>query len=205
MNFKQTATTKLKKIPTMISKNVFNNKGLIKRGKKWLVPAYVGSQLGFNEPGKIFIYKYFYPRLEKEAGVYALCPFLACSEYIGKIPSRLSAIEKHQNFWNNFNKLVGIINVEYLMPHSKFMIALVEGHSLDDGLCSEIADYARNFGPVLGIRSDVRLGENLGSSINPAVRYYMDLGPFKGLFINDSIDSYNKAIRIIKSVADKYR
>jgi len=198
-------SAKLNKIPKIISKNIFNNKGLIKSGQKWLVPAYVGSQFGFNEPGQVFIYKHFYPRLKKEAGVFALCPFLACKEYIGRIPGQSSTMKKHLSFWGTFNKLVGIINVEYLMPHSKFMIALLEGHSLDDGLCSEIADYARRFGPVVGIRSDLRLGENIATSINPAVRYYMDLGPFKGSFINEPINSYEKAIRIIKKMADKYR
>lgn len=195
---------KLKKLPSSIIKNHFDYRGLIKKDHRWLVPAYVGSQFGFNEPGRIFLNQYFYPRLEKEAGVYPLCPFKACNEYLGGIPKQTTNIKNQLSFWNRFNQLVGCVNVEYLMPRSKFMIALIEGHNLDDGLCSEIADFARTFGPVIGIRSDARLAENIAAPINPAVRYYMDLGPFKGCFLNGP-RAYIIAIKAIKDLADAYR
>ena len=130
---------KLEKLPSVITNNKFDESGLVISDGKRLVPAYMASQLGFNVPGKRFL-EYFYARLKEEAGVLPLCPFTACEEYLDF--KKLEACEKlseYRNFWDSFNRKVGVINSEILMPKAKFMIAILDGgHSSDDGASSEI-------------------------------------------------------------------
>ena len=53
----------LNKLPSVIRENKFNEKGLVESKDGLLVPAYVGSDLGFNEAGETFLNEYFYPKL----------------------------------------------------------------------------------------------------------------------------------------------
>jgi hypothetical protein len=156
--------------------------------------------LGFNVPGRHFLDEFFYPKL-KEVGVLPLCPFAACSEYLdfSKLNDNMS-VREFREFWYKFNKLVGLVNYETLMPHAKFMIALEEGHSLDDGLCAEISYFAVTHGPVIGIRSDFRLSENIAASINPAVEHFHTNGKF---FSGQS--AYEDAFKTIKELANQIR
>ena len=195
----------LEKIPSIIENNKFNEKGLIVLETELLVPVYIGSQLGFNEPGKLYLNKFFYPKLRK-MGAMPLCPFTACEEYLDFSMLNKNMTAKEQLiFWNEFNKIIGIVNYEALMPKSKFMIALFDGgHAVDDGLSAEVAHFANKHGPVIGIRSDFRLAENPAAPINPAIRYFIDMGPFAGQFF-DGCSAYANAFSAIEKLANQFR
>lgn len=195
----------LKKFPSVIEDNEFNEKGLVVTDSGLSVPVYVGSQFGFNEPGKSYLNDFFYPKLE-ELGILPLCPFSACEEYLNLSQFKVDMTVQEQTIlWNEFNKIIGKVNYETLMPKAKFMIALLDGsHPVDDGLSAEVAYFAERYGRVLGIRSDIRISENPDAPINPAVRYFIDLGPFGGkFFIGPS--AYDRAFREIKILADEIR
>ncbi len=57
---------------------------------------------------------------------------------------------------------------------------------------------------MIGIRSDFRLGENPAAQINPAVRWFMDKGPYGGAFIWGA-DAYDEAAKVIRAKADAIR
>lgn len=197
---------KLKKLPSVIAQNTFNEKGLVESEEGLLVPAYVASQLGFNEAGKCILQEEIYPTLKKKAGVLALCPFTACGEYLdsSELNDKMS-VGAQTKFWNEFNEIVGKVNYETLMPKSKFMIALLDGgHSVDDGVSAEIGYYAAKHGKIIGIRSDFRLAENPAAPINPAVRYFIDCGPYKGKFFSGP-EAYDNSLKTIKEWADEIR
>ena len=199
---------KLPKLPTIIAQTKFDERGLAHVDGRILVPAYMGSQWGFNAAGKEQLER-FYQRLEWEAGVLPLCPFKACEEYLdfkklGKVKSLVDSLR----FWKKYNKLIGPVNYETLMPKSRFMIALLDGaQGIDDGLAAEIGFYAAKYSPerpIFGIRSDFRLCENVSAPINIAVRYFMDEGPCRGKFFQGE-DAYEKGIKAIKKFADRVR
>lgn len=176
----------LPKLPSIL-KNRFNRQGLAKTDSGLLAPAYIASQLGFSESGRREL-AYFHKKFE-EVGIYPLCPFTACGEYLDF--SRLAqckTIEDQLKFWDDFNKIVGPVNYGKLMPKSKLMIAILDGgHALDDGVCSEIGYYAAKYKgekPIVAIRTDFRFAENPAAPINPAVRYFLDQGPYNGYFFN---------------------
>ncbi len=196
---------KLKKLPSVIRENKFNKEGLVETEFRILVPAYIGSQLGFNTLGKNYLEKTFYPEL-KRRGVLPLCPFAACDEYLdfSKLNDEMSAKE-FKLFWSRFNDLIGIVNYETLMPRSKFMIALFDGsHASDDGLCAEVGYFAPRHGHIIGIRSDFRLCENISALINPAIRYFIDKGPYKGQFFSGP-NAYETAFDGIEKLARDIR
>jgi len=73
-----------------------------------------------------------------------------------------------------------------------------------DGVSAEIGFYAAEYKgkkPVVGIRSDLRLAENPGAPINPAVRYFMDQGPYGGLFFGGP-DAYDEAVESIAKLTE---
>ena len=198
----------LDKLPSILQKTEIDKNGFAKTESGLLVPAYVASQLGFSASGREQLQS-FYERLKKEAGVLPLCPFIACGEYLDF--SRLGQCKTNDEvlkFWDEFNKLVGPVNYGELMPRSKMMIAVLDGgHALDDGVCAEIGFYAAEYKgqrPIVGIRSDFRLAENPAAPINPAVRYFIDQGPYNGSFF-DGPDAYDKAVKSMKGLTDKLK
>ncbi len=194
----------LDKLPSVLTENKFNEKGLVETDSGLLVPVYVASECGFNKFYKRALDQ-FYEELRKEAGVLALCPFTACAEYLGPPPSEERPLREHKEYWQNFNKTLGKVNYETLMPRSKFMIAIMEGAHIDDGVAAETAYFPQYHGPVIGIRSDFRLSENLAAPINGAVRYFVDTGEkYDGEFF-DGPDAYEKAFPAIKKLADRIR
>lgn len=54
------------------------------------------------------------------------------------------------------------------MEKSKLMAAILDGsHAVDDGTAGEIGRYcAKKYGPIIALRTDLRLGENIGSPVN---------------------------------------
>lgn len=198
----------LDKLPSIISKTNWDKNGLARTTSGLLVPAYIANQFGFSASGKEFLNK-FYNRLRNEAGILPLCPFNSCKEYLDKNKlCSLKTIDEQFAFWDDFNKIVGKVNYEILMPKSKLMIALLDGsHSIDDGIAAEIGFYAAKYNgdkPIVGIRSDFRLSENPAAPINIAVRYFMDQGPYNGFFFNGP-DAYDKALKQMKELADKIK
>jgi hypothetical protein len=194
----------LTKLPTIIRHTEFDERGFAKTEWGLLVPAYVASQLGFNVSGRNYLSR-FYARLKHEAGILALCPFSACEEYLDF--SRLydaETLDDVNGFWDDFNRIVGPVNYEELMPRSKLMVAILDGgHALDDGVSAEVGHYATKYEgrkPVVGIRSDFRLGENPRAPINSAVRYFMDQGPYNGYLFNGH-DAYDKAVDFLSKLA----
>ena len=194
----------LKTLPSIIRENKFNDQGLVETNSGLLVPAYVGSGLGFNHPGRVFLNGIFYPKLRKSR-VLELCPFKACGEYLdfSKMSGDMSVMSQLE-FWNEFGNIIGKVNYETLMPRAKFMIGLFEGHAADEGLAAEVAHFANNHGPVIGIRTDFRLAENPAAPINPAIRYFIDNGPFEGQFFSGE-ETYEQAYKAIENLADKFR
>lgn len=172
---------KIKKQPSILEKTEFTSDGYVINKQGLLVPAYVASEEGFRkmlgEPGL----EEFYKKLNL-AGIFSLCPFQACSEYLGEMPNDEEPKSKHDEYWDRFNSLVGIVNYEFLMPRSKLLIAILEGAIINDGVATEIGYYHKKFqtnplfpyNPIIGIRSDLRLSENPRAPINPAIRHLID-------------------------------
>jgi len=195
----------LDKLPSIIQETEFDERGFAKSDSGLLVPAYMASQLGFSASGKEQLER-FYDCLKNEAGILPLCPFTACVEYLDF--SRLENLKTNEelwSFWDDFNKIIGPVNYGELMPRSKLMIAVLDGgHALDDGVSAEIGFYAAEYKgekPIVGIRSDVRLAENPAAPINPAVRYFIDQGPYGGSFFS-GIDAYDKSVASIAKIAE---
>ena len=193
------------KLPSIITETEWDDNGYARVGSELLVPAYVASQFGFSTPGKEFLDS-FYDRL-KGIGVLPLCPFKACGEYLD-FSKMGGSYDEVIEFWDEFNKLVGPVNYGQLIPASKFMVAILDGgHTSDDGVSAEIAHIATKYyglRPVIGIRSDFRLAENPAAPINPAVRYFIDQGPYNGQFYSGE-DAYDNAINGIAKLSDRLK
>ena len=194
----------LAKMPSVIRNNQFDARGLAVTPEGLLVPAYVGSELGFNEPGRFYLDNIFYPELIRR-GILPLCPFKACLEYMD-FPrlDEAESLEERTQIQEEFNSYIGAVNYETLMPRSKLMIALLEGHRVDEGLSAEIAYFVKNHGPVVGIRSDFRLCENPSAPINLALRYFLDKGPYNAAFFVGE-DSYKKGLEHLEILAKKIK
>jgi hypothetical protein len=194
---------KLGKLPSIIEKTNFIEGCLVEQGGKILVPAYVGSQMGFSHRGKQILDD-FYSKLE-DINVFPLCPFKACGEYLdlSKLNNKMP-VEELKQFWDRYNRLIGTVNYEVLAPYAKFMIALFDGgHAVDDGLCAEVAYFAAaEYKPVIGIRSDFRLAENIATTVNPAVRYFIDLSDYGGKFF-DGDNAEEDALHEIEDLAKR--
>ncbi|RLC27811.1 MAG: hypothetical protein DRH37_10295 [Deltaproteobacteria bacterium] len=198
----------LDRLPSIIRETEFDKRGLARTDSGLLVPAYIASQLGFSSSGKEQL-NAFYGRLRDEAGVLPLCPFAACGEYLDfSRLEKLDSVEEVMEFWNNFNSIVGQVNYETLMPVSRFMVAVLDGsHALDDGVSAEIGFYAAEYKgekPIVGIRSDFRLAENPAAPVNVAVRYFMDTGPYNGMFFSGP-EAYDEAMESIAGLAREIR
>lgn len=199
---------KLEKLPSIITETKFMKNGLVRKGSRLLVPAYVGSGEGFDDCGREHLFNVTYPKL-LDSGVFVLCPFKACAEYLGPFPKKGSLPEEVDSYWDRFNKIVGPVNIEILMPRSLYMIGLYEGIDVDSGLGAETGYYPGKFhkhpfypeNPIFGIRSDFRLAENPRAHINPAVRYFIDGHTQDGqapgkFFVGDG--SYEQAYEFLK-------
>ncbi len=191
----------LDKQPSVILENVFDEKGFVETETGLMVPAYIGSQLGFNVPGKYFLEK-FYKDLT-ELGVLPLCPFMSCDEYldISNLNDDMS-VKELTEFWKNFNEnIIPSVNYDTLIPHAKFMIAILDGgHALDDGVSAEIGYFASNYGSVFGIRSDFRLAENIAGCVNSAVSHFFDEERYGGRYF-EGPDAYKEALIYIEEFA----
>jgi len=174
------------------------------------VPAYVASELGFSHPGRYFLNNEFYPSLRRESGVVAICPFAACDPFFPVEPTgqQINLGEYGKKIaLEVFNRMVGIINYDYLMPRTKMLIAIVEGHGVDDGVSAEIAHYANKYpdNPIILVRSDYRLAENRRAFINSAVRHFVDFSSKGNKFVFDVDEAYQKVYEVAKEAAERIK
>ena len=194
------------KLPSIIANTKFNKRGLAKTESGLLVPAYVASELGFHDLGREILSLIVYPNL-RERGILPVCPFAACTEYLGPFPTLDTPLEDVLAFWDGFNSLIGPVNYETLMPHSRFMFAILDGsHSVDDGVAAEVSHFATRYRKrgIVGMRSDIRIAENIAAPINPAIRYFLDQGPYNNQFVFNP-GAYKRSLVDAKNLADKIK
>jgi len=185
------------KLPSVIEKIELDERGLIITPDGPKVPIYVASGLGFNHAGRSFLETEVIPKLQS-LGTLVFDPFEICLEFIdptvfdGKIP-----VEEQKTLWQRFNHQIGVINYGLLIPKSKIMFAILEGHPPDEGVAAEIA-YMVNFGPVVGVRTDIRLAENSATGTNPAITYFMQK-PYNGAYF-EGPEAYDQAYKLVEQL-----
>lgn len=155
--------------------------------------AYISNQYGFSETGKWLLNNLFYPKF-RELGIEILDPFEECSKFID-VEFLLNIADKTysevKQFWNNFNLAVTVTNND-LMNKSNCMIALLDGgHTIDDGVASEIGYYFHLNKPIFALRTDFRLADNLGTTINSQLIGYIGE--------NNLFNSINKLFEALKN------
>ena len=138
------------------------------------VKAYLASQFGFSQTGKYLLDNLIIPKI-KETGIIVIDPFVECDkEFDFKYLESLEKYEDRKEYLRDFSKEITPIN-NRLMDESDCLVAILDGgHSVDDGVASEIGYYAGiKKGPIFALRSDFRLGENMAVSINPQILGYI--------------------------------
>lgn len=139
--------------------------------------AYLANQFGFSETGRFILNEMFKKKWEN-IGIEILDPFAECAKEID-----FSVLEEdlpncwHMHYWSKFNDKVTPINNK-LMWRSDCLVALLDGgHSIDDGVASEIGYYAgaRPGCPIFALRTDLRLCENMALTINAQVYGYIKM------------------------------
>ncbi|MFC1697962.1 hypothetical protein ACFL1H_06490 [Nanoarchaeota archaeon] len=189
--------------PSIIKNNKFLKNGLVKIKNELYVPAYCASQLGFNYPGKFFLKKEFYPELRKRK-ILPLCPFDACEEFLKfHDESENISMFEYEKMCDENCKTIGIVNYKTLIPHSKMLIAILDGsHAVDDGVAAEIGDYSHYY-PMIGIRSDFRLAEHIRAPINMAVMDFFNREEFPDNKLYSGMNAYDEAYDGIEKLAKK--
>lgn len=139
-----------------------------------VVTGYLSNQLGFSQTGQFVLDQLIKPKII-EANITVLDPFIECGKYLDF--DHLAQLRQHEDvvqFWNTFNDKVTPTN-NSLMANADCMLAILDGgHTIDDGVASEIGYYAaKERGPIFALRSDIRLAENLATKINPQVLGYI--------------------------------
>ncbi len=138
------------------------------------IKGYLSNQLGFSETGNFVLDNLIKPKI-KQANIVILDPFAECKKELDF--DHLNHLKLHKEvdqFWKTFNAKVTVIN-NGLMQKADCMLAILDGgHTVDDGVASEIGYYAAlEKGPIFALRSDIRLAENLAAKINPQVLGYI--------------------------------
>ena len=138
------------------------------------IKAYLANQFGFSETGRYILDTLIIPEIEK-IGITVFDPFKGCEKKLdlGYL-SQLERYEERVKYWDKFSKKIAPINND-LMHNSDCLLAILDGgHSVDDGVASEIGYYAGiKRGPIFALRSDFRCGENIAVSINPQILGYI--------------------------------
>ncbi len=152
------------------------------------VKGYLSNQWGFSETGKILVDQ-VKQKIER-IGIQVLDPFEECGKELdfNKL-EKLTGFEEKRKYWETFSKKVTFINNRLMMnSHCQFAI-LDGGPAIDDGVSSEIGYYAalseygrlhrrfesttKEFGKIFALRTDFRLGENIGCLVNPQIEGYI--------------------------------
>ncbi len=165
------------------------------------IKGYLTNQWGFSETGKILI-KYVKEKIEG-IGIVVLDPFEECSKELNlEELSRLTDFEAKRKYWENFSRKVTPIN-NRLMRQSHCHLPILDGSpAVDDGVSSEIGYYAalveeriipKGFGRIFALRTDFRLGENIGCIVNPQIEGYIYQTGGK---ISITLEDWFKAIKL---------
>lgn len=145
------------------------------------IKGYLSNQWGFSETGRILV-KQVKDRI-KDIGIVVLDPFEECVKELDfRELAKLTDFEEKRKYWETFNRKVTPINNK-LMRQSQCQFAILDGGpAVDDGVSSEIGYYAalveegvisKGFGRIFALRSDFRLGENIGCLVNPQIEGYI--------------------------------
>jgi hypothetical protein len=161
------------KLPRVFEQYQFPKPGIVLTEKGPKVPVYVASGQGFNFSGRYFLDNYVHPNLESR-GAFILDPFALCGEFVdSNALNETRSMADIRKYWERFNDVViPTVNYGLSIPRSGLLFAVCEGYPVDEGMAAEMADFATNFGPVIAIRSDIRLTENLATGTNPAVKAF---------------------------------
>lgn len=145
------------------------------------IKGYLSNQWGFSETGRILVQQV--KERIKDIGILVLDPFEECAKELDFVElAKLTNFEDRRKYWEKFSRKVTPIN-NRLMRQSQCQFAILDGGpAIDDGVSSEIGYYAalveegvipKGFGRIFALRSDFRLGENLGCLVNPQIEGYI--------------------------------
>ena len=83
------------------------------------------------------------------------------------------------------------------MQNLKCLLAILDGgHTVDDGVASEIGYYVGvKGGPIFALRSDLRGGENITVSVNPQILGYIQQSGGTLIEGTDAIERWFEEIR----------
>jgi len=187
--------------PEIKNKKLLDN-GLIESDSGTFVPVYPANQLGFNFPGKYFLDHYLYPRLLQQHA-FPLCPFKSADIYLNIPTDDSITVKEYKQILQENNRLIAKINYDALIPNTKFMVALFDGgHAVDDGVAEECGRYVESSRPMIGIRSDFRLAENLEAPINIAIHDCFDTDIYPHNIFYQGDDAYDNAVQSAGKLSD---
>jgi hypothetical protein len=145
------------------------------------IRGYLTNQWGFSETGRILI-KQVKDKI-KNIGIIVLDPFEECSKELDfEELSKLTDFEAKREYWKKFSRRITPINNRLMRMSHCHLPILDGGPAVDDGVSSEIGYYAalveegiiqKRFGKIFALRSDFRLGENIGCLVNPQIEGYI--------------------------------
>ena len=166
-----------------------------------VVKAYLANQIGFFELGRRTLQRSIVPKLEG-MGFEVFEPFYEARDLDFAKANSIPDFEEKKKYWQNLNDIMGKRNCD-AMKKSDLVLALLDGGpDVDSGVASEIGYYAAlKRGPILALRSDLRGGENIGTSINLQVAYYIIQS---GGFITDGDKSTERWYEEVKKWHDGF-
>lgn len=137
--------------------------------------AYLANQFGFHDLGRKALDEVVIPEVEG-IGIKVLDPFAECVKYLDfQQETSLTIHSERVAFWRKFFELVPEVNMD-LMRNSDLMLAVLDGgHATDDGVAAECGFYCNlplkqgKKRPIIGWRSDIRLGEMMCSGLNAMI------------------------------------
>ena len=138
------------------------------------IGLYLANQLGFSETGRIALNIFIITKLE-QIGYKVWEPFREGAKYLDiEHINSLNTYEERRKAFAIANQKIARNNI--IMPSkSKVMAPILDGgHSVDDGVAGELGEYyARGYGPIIALRTDFRLSENIGCLVNLQLEKYI--------------------------------
>jgi len=138
---------------------------------------YLANQFGFSETGRILLDKIIIPPLESKYKV--LEPFREGARFYPKSAiNSTDSYKKKFELLKDFNYKLSNYNNHLMRQSNKMTPILDGGHSVDDGIGSEIGlFYSLRKGPIIALRTDLRMNENIACIVNLQIeRYIYDSG-----------------------------
>jgi len=181
------------------------NKSLLSSAQKALLWVWLRlilqTRLDFLSLEEVFLSEALFRSL-KEWGFEVFEPFYEARDLDFAKTNSIPDFEEKKKYWQNLNDIMGKRNCD-AMKKSDLVLALLDGGpDVDSGVASEIGYYAAlKRGPILALRSDLRGGENIGTSINLQVAYYIIQS---GGFITDGDKSTERWYEEVKKWHDGF-